>query len=100
MCPMPVLTHVGVIPLAKISALFGLIMGLVYGILLSFFAIASVSVMPGVSAPAATGAGVGVALILFTVIAGGIGGFIYGAVMAFLYNVFAGWIGGVELEIA
>ena len=39
----------------------------------------------------------GFATFIIMVILGIIGGFILGAVIAFLYNVFAGWIGGVEI---
>jgi hypothetical protein len=97
---MPVLKHVGVISVGKITALFGLIMGLIYGIFLSIFAIAFVSMMPSFSGvgPVAAG-GVGAVFIVFTIIAGAVGGFICGAIMAFLYNVFTGWVGGVEIDL-
>jgi hypothetical protein len=96
-----VLKHVGVLSVAKITALFGVIFGLIYGILFSVFAAAFVSLMPGVSGlgPLAAG-GIGIVLVILTAIVGAIGGFIYGAVVAFLYNVFAGWIGGVEIDLA
>ena len=90
---MVVLKHIGVLSAAKIMALLGLVMGLVYG---AFFS-ALLPAMPGVSTFAAMGAA---ALIIGGIIMGAIGGFIYGAVVAFLYNVFAGWVGGVEIELA
>jgi len=40
----------------------------------------------------------GVALIVIMPVMGLIAGFIAGAVHAFLYNVFAGWAGGINLE--
>ena len=96
---MPVLVHVGVLSVARISALFGLVLGLVWGILLSVFAIASASVMPGISAAEGPSAWLGILVILIAAIIGAIGGFIYGAVMAFLYNVLAGRVGGVEVHL-
>jgi len=99
---MSVLKHVGVISLAKIGALFGIIFGLIYGILFSVLAVAfvSTSTMPGLPGPGPVGAGgLGAVFIVFAIIGGAVGGFIYGAVVAFLYNVFAGWVGGVEIDL-
>jgi len=96
---MPVLVHVGVFSVARISALFGLVLGLVWGILLSVFAIASASVMPGISAAGGPSTWLGILVILIAAILGALGGFIWGAVMAFLYNLFAGRVGGVEVHL-
>jgi hypothetical protein len=96
---MPVLVHVGVLSVAKISALFGLILGLAWGILLSLFAIASVSVMDGMQGAGGPGAWAGILVILLAALLGAIGGFISGALTAFLYNVFAGWVGGIDLDL-
>ncbi len=99
---MTILKHVGVLSVAKITALFGVIFGIIYGILVSVFAVAfvSTSMMPGLSniGPVAAG-GLGIALVIIMAILGAVGGFIYGAVVAFLYNVFAGWVGGVEVDL-
>ena len=89
---MSVLKHVGVLSTAKIMALLGLVFGLIYGV---FFSALS-PMMPGISSFAAMGA---VALIIGGIIFGAIGGFIYGTVVAFLYNVFAGWVGGVQIDL-
>lgn len=96
---MSVLKHVGVLSVAKITALFGLLFGIIYGILFSLFAVAFVTMMPGVSSLPAPGIGLGIVVIILIAIGGAIGGFIYGAILAFLYNVFAGWVGGVELDL-
>ena len=101
MCLVSVLRHIGVLSTARIVALLGLVIGLVYGILIAVFAAAYAGVTPGLSGMGGLGAGgVPVMIIVFTVIGGAIGGFIYGAVIAFLYNAFAGWVGGIELDLA
>jgi hypothetical protein len=47
--------------------------------------------------PAETGFGMGFALSLPLIY--GVAGFISGAVGAFLYNIVAGWVGGIEVEL-
>ena len=44
------------------------------------------------------GAVSGVAVLIFMPVFGAIMGFITGAIHAFLYNIFAGWVGGINLE--
>ena len=97
---MTVLRHVGVLSVAKISALFGLVFVLVYGIIFAVFARALAMVMPPAAGLGAAGTGgSGAVVVILMVIAGAVGGFIYGAVIAFLYNSFAGWVGGVEIDL-
>jgi len=97
---MSVLKHVGVLSVAKIAALFGLVFGLVYGIIFAVFASTLLMIMPMASSLGAAGAGgVGAVIVILTAIAGAIGGFIYGGIIAFLYNAFAGWIGGVQVDL-
>lgn len=43
--------------------------------------------------------GMGIGFMLFMPIVYGIMGFITGVVIAFIYNLVAGWIGGIELEL-
>jgi hypothetical protein len=85
---------IDIISWAKIHALFGIVVGLIYGICTAFvfglFGIAEE--MSGVVA-------FGVASIVIFPIILGILGFISGAIMAFLYNIFAAKIGGVQLEL-
>jgi len=79
---------------AKIHALFGIVIGLVYGICVAFvfglFGLAKE--MSGVVA-------FGVMSIIIFPIVLGISGFICGAIMAFLYNIFASKVGGVQVEL-
>jgi hypothetical protein len=98
---MSVLKHVGVMSVAKITALLGLVSGIFYGILLSVLATTYIGMMAGFQNLGQAGAGsFGAGLLILATIGGVTGGFIYGAVIAFLYNAFAGWVGGIELDLA
>ena len=93
---MTVLKHIGVLSLAKIMALIGLVVGLLVGIFWgALFAVAA-PFMPGYHPFAALG---GFAIVVLCLVLGAVGGFIHGAVVAFLYNVFADWIGGVDVML-
>lgn len=80
---------------AKIHALFGIVFGLIYGIMFALMgaAIGLSKGMPGVEAFGA------LSIIMFPIIFA-ICGFISGAIMALLYNFFAGKIGGVQVDLA
>jgi hypothetical protein len=85
---------IDIISLARIKAVFGIIIGLLYGICVAFvfgaigfhrgltgleiFGIASIVIFP----------------IVFAIIA-----FIIGAVVAFLYNLIAGKVGGITVDL-
>ena len=88
-----ILKKIGVLSLAKLHgiliAVFGLIVGLIYGFLGVIFGLVSGSI--GI-------AGLGIASIIFLPIMYGVFGFVIGALMAFLYNLVAGWVGGIEME--
>ncbi|HJX56551.1 MAG TPA: DUF3566 domain-containing protein [Methanoregula sp.] len=91
---MPVVRSVDILSVAKIVALFGIVMGLVWGI---FYGLIAASMM-GRFAPLWFGAGSGVVVLVVMPIFGAIMGFIMGTIHAFLYNIFAGWVGGIKLE--
>jgi len=91
---MTVIKSVEIISWAKIHALFGIVFGLIYGIL---FAIMGAAIGATFSMPGATTLGL-LSIIVFPIIFG-IMAFICGAIMAFLYNLFAGKIGGIEVEL-
>ena len=83
---------IDVMSLAKIKAIFGIVVGLVYGIIFGIFS-ASIGVSKGV-----TGLEVfGVALIVIAPIIFGIMAFIMAAGVALLYNFFAEKVGGIQL---
>ena len=90
---MPVVKSIDVMSLAKIMTLFGVVVGLVLGIFYGIIA-ASVGIHRGFPIIAVAG----IALVVIMPILGAVFGFISGVVHAFLYNVFAKWVGGVNLE--
>ncbi len=92
---MTVIKSIDIISWAKIHALFGIVFGLIYGIL---FAILGSAIGATFEMPGATTLGLS-AIIVFPIIFG-IMAFICGAIMAFFYNIFAGKIGGIEIELA
>ncbi|MEN6443480.1 MAG: DUF3566 domain-containing protein [Methanoregula sp.] len=91
---MKVIKSVDIISWAKIHALFGIVFGLFYGIIFAIMgaAIGVSAGMPGVGA-------FGLMSIIIFPIMFAIMGFICGAIMAFLYNVFADKIGGIQVEL-
>ena len=91
---MSVIKSIDIMSWAKIQALFGIVLGLFYGVL---FAIMGTVVgfnkgMPGLEA-------FGFMTIVIFPIIFAIMGFICGAIMAFLYNLFASKIGGIKIEL-
>jgi hypothetical protein len=93
---MATLTNIGVLFSAKLQAILMAFVGLVAGVLYSFGgAIYDVVTTRSVN--------LGTALAFLALIGMPIMfaafGFIAGAIGAFLYNVFAGWFGGIEIEI-
>ena len=98
---------VGVLSVGKIFGVLYLALGLLVGVPLacfslffsSLFATAGAQEVEALGAGLVTGVGglliYGICIPLFY----GVIGFIGGAIMAFLYNVVAGFIGGIELEL-
>src|SRR5947209_12916867 len=96
--------RVGIFSYAKITAVttaaFGLIFGIIYGLIVIIFGAAILA--GGGSNTGAAGAGSIVAGLLIMIglpIFYGILGFIFGAIGALIYNVAAGIIGGLEMEL-
>jgi hypothetical protein len=92
---MAVIKSVEIMSWAKIHALFGIVFGLVYGIMVGvvFTAIGASMDKGGMVA-------FGLASVIIFPIIFGIMSFIMGAIMAFLYNFFAGKIGGIRVELS
>ena len=94
---MVVLRAVGVMSVAKVSAVLMAIAGLIEGMVFAGLGTMIGSLAEG-TPMAALGAFGFMAIIMFP-IGGAISGFIGGAVSAILYNLVAGKIGGIELDL-
>jgi hypothetical protein len=84
---MPILKSIDILSTAKIYGLFGVVIGLVLGIFYGLVATGRFVLGFG-----------GIALVIVMPILCGVMMFFYSAICAFLYNVFAKWVGGVKLE--
>ncbi|MBU6997943.1 MAG: hypothetical protein HXS41_11890 [Theionarchaea archaeon] len=90
-----------VLSVAKIEAAMGAVIGFVVGLIMAavgmaFFGFAG---MAGADVPGGARIFFGATAIIALPIVYAIVGFIGGLIVAFLYNLFAGWIGGVKIEL-
>jgi len=84
--------EIDVMSLAKVSTTMGVVFGFLFGILLAIGA-----TMPGM--PTMIGGVIGIAAIVVLPIVYGIVGFIWGIIIAIVYNFIAKKIGGVKIKI-
>jgi uncharacterized membrane protein YhdT len=89
---------IGVLSLAKVSGLCYGAMGLLLAPIFLLFA-AIGSMVPRQPGMAGFPAVFGVAFAICAPILYGAMGFVMGALGAFIYNLIAGWIGGIEIEL-
>ena len=92
-----IINRVAPLSLAKISGTLYAILGLIFGALFSLIAIAGFAAGGGNNSMFGAMAGIG-AIIMFPIFYGCIG-FIGSLIGAWLYNVLAGMVGGVELDV-
>jgi len=83
----------GVVSVGKFCAVIGLVWGFLMGI---FVALGGVAMMGG---HAGLGIGVGIVGFLIMLVIGAVGGFIWGAILAVIYNIILGAIGGIEMDL-
>ena len=93
-----VIKRIGPLSLAKISGTLYAVLGLAFG---AIFSVASLAGGLGSNTP--EGAGLGAllgagAIVAFPVLYGGLG-FVMSLVVAWLYNILAGAVGGIELDV-
>jgi hypothetical protein len=91
--------------LGKILGVLYAVIGLIIGVLIAIVSAVGSTMASGASThsgpnPFAMMAGMGIAAIVVIPLMYGIFGFIGGLIMAGLYNLFAGMVGGVEIEAA
>jgi hypothetical protein len=95
-----VLKRLGVISVAKFAGLFYAGMGLLAGLFIA--AVSSLAGMAGASmhdVPGWLGPIFGMGAIVLLPMLYGVLGFLFGAIVAGLYNTFSGLIGGIEVEL-
>tara|TARA_Y100000310_G_scaffold237229_1_gene240495 strand:- start:3603 stop:3911 length:309 start_codon:yes stop_codon:yes gene_type:complete len=85
----------GVLSVAKISALLGIFFGLILGVIL-----AVVSKFAGGALPELTGVAFSWGSLFFLPVFYGVTYFIGGLVMAALYNLCSGWVGGIKVDLS
>lgn len=95
------LRHIAVVQfalvIAVLYALMGVILGLVWWLVLSPIMIAGMKSSMGAASGIGALTGIGFLAIIFFPIFYGIVGFIGGLLYAALYNLVAGWTGGIEM---
>ncbi len=96
-----VLKRIGPLSLAKIAGIIYVVLGFLVGIFISMLAL--LGVFAGSMAENGPGPIIGMflgigAIILFPIFYGVLG-FVFGAVFAWLYNLFAGIVGGIGLDL-
>lgn len=95
----------GVLSVAKMQGVMGLVIGLIigvlYGVIIILYSLLGASLVKGDAALAVGGGGVviGIVAMIGFPILYGIIGFIGGAVAALLYNLFSNFVGGIEIEV-
>ena len=98
--------RVGVLSLAKIQGflmfIFGLIIGVLYGLIIMIFGAAITSLAPRDEGGAAGGIGtivIGLILMIAVPIFYGLMGFVGGAIGALIYNIAARFVGGIKIDL-
>src|SRR4030067_2628526 len=96
-----ILKKIGPFSLAKIGGIIYAVLGLLVGIFISMLAVLGgfASSLTSESSSPIIGMFLGVGAIIILPIFYAILGFIIGAIVAWLYNVFAGVVGGIELDL-
>jgi len=88
------LRRVGVLSVGKICGILGAMIGFILGVIYAFVFV----VAGAISGELPFGGIFGIFAVISFPIMYGIIGFVGGIIEAFLYNLVAGWIGGIELH--
>lgn len=91
-----VVRKVGAVSLGKIMGIIYAVFGLIFGAIVSIISLLGAASAEG---SGAFGAMMGVGAIIIVPIVYGVMGFIAGIITALIYNVAAGWVGGINLEV-
>ncbi|MEM1128175.1 MAG: hypothetical protein AAGI71_16130 [Bacteroidota bacterium] len=93
------LTYIGPGSAAKICAVLYAALGLVFALIYMPFLVILSSVGAEYGGGMTVGIGMAIGLVIFVPIVYGVLGLIIGALSAWLFNVVAGWVGGLEIDI-
>lgn len=93
-----VVKRIGPLSFAKISGMLYGLMGLIFGAFISLFSVVGGAFAPDKDAGVA-GLIFGAAAIVILPIFYGFLGFVMSLIGAAFYNLVAGWVGGVELDV-
>jgi hypothetical protein len=98
-----IIKRIGVLKAATVQACVMGLFGLLFGLCFLLFGTLFGSMMGSMSNSAGAGAGLGMiggnGMMIFLPIMYGVMGFVAGAIGAAVYNLVAGWVGGIELEV-
>jgi hypothetical protein len=92
-----IIRRVGPLSVAKVSGVLYGLFGLIFGALISLFSVVGTAFAPRDAGFA--GMLFGVAAVVVLPIFYGLLGFIMTLIAAALYNLIAGWVGGIEIDV-
>ena len=94
-----VITRIGPLSVGKIAGTLYAVMGVLMGAVISLIAMVGSGMASETAGASGMGALLGVgAIVIFPVLYGGLG-FVFTMLAAVLYNVVAGMVGGIELDV-
>jgi hypothetical protein len=93
-----IVRRIGVWSVARMYGALLAAMGLLVGLIIALVSLAGASYLNQAQSPSWIGPVFGVGAIVVLPICYGLFGIVAGAISAALYNIFAGMVGGVELE--
>lgn len=94
-----IVKRVGPLSFAKISGVLYALLGLIAGGLISIVSLIGGALAPDGSEGGMIGMLFGAAAVILLPICYGLLGFVMSLIMAALYNLAAGWAGGLELDV-
>ncbi|HWS72663.1 MAG TPA: hypothetical protein VN605_11140 [Thermoanaerobaculia bacterium] len=92
-----IIKRIAPMSLAKVSAVLYALLGLIFGACISLISMAGSAFAP--KEAAGFGMLFGVGAIIALPIFYGILGFVFSLISAALYNLVAGWVGGIEIDV-